>query len=113
MPLEIYRQAAGRAEADLGCPGAASRPHLPVPAHAVTSEKQIPFSLISEGAVRAYLARIEAIDCNGPALRSVILTMPVALAVARQLDSERAAGYWDGDGWLDYLSGRDQRNRRL
>ena len=48
--------------------------------------------LTSERVVQAYLARIEAIDRNGPALRSVISTMPEALVVARQLDAERVAG---------------------
>ena len=48
--------------------------------------------LTSERVVQAYLARIEALDRNGPALRSVISTMPEALAEARQLDVERAAG---------------------
>ena len=48
--------------------------------------------LTSEKVVQGYLARIEAIDRNGPALRSVISTMPEALAEARQLDAERAAG---------------------
>ena len=48
--------------------------------------------LTSERVVQAYLARIESIDRNGPALRSVISTLPEALAVARQLDAERAAG---------------------
>ena len=48
--------------------------------------------LTSERVVQAYLARIESIDRNGPALRSVISTLPEALTVARQLDAERAAG---------------------
>lgn len=40
----------------------------------------------------AYLARIEAIDKNGPALHSVIAVMPDALEQAKLLDSERKAG---------------------
>src|SRR5438132_12144294 len=36
-----------------------------------------------------YLARIEAIDRQGPALHSVIETNPDALAVADRLDAER------------------------
>lgn len=40
----------------------------------------------------AYLARIEAIDRRGPALRSVIATNPDALGMARALDAERLAG---------------------
>jgi len=39
-----------------------------------------------------YLARIDAIDRNGPALRSVIETNPDALAIADRLDAERRAG---------------------
>jgi amidase len=36
-----------------------------------------------------YLARIETIDRNGPAIRSVIETNPDALAIAEELDKER------------------------
>ncbi|WP_066657614.1 MULTISPECIES: amidase [unclassified Sphingomonas] len=46
----------------------------------------------SEALVRAYLARIEAIDRKGPTLRSVIATNPDAIAQARMLDAERRAG---------------------
>ncbi len=45
----------------------------------------------SEQLVRAYLARIDAIDVHGPALRSVISINPNALADARALDAERKA----------------------
>jgi amidase len=45
----------------------------------------------SEQLVQAYLARIEAIDRRGPALRSVISLNPNALAEARALDVERKA----------------------
>jgi amidase len=38
-----------------------------------------------------YLARIEAMDSNGPAIRSVIETNPDALAIAEELDKERKA----------------------
>ncbi|HWW89023.1 MAG TPA: amidase family protein, partial [Vicinamibacterales bacterium] len=38
-----------------------------------------------------YLARIEAIDRNGPALHSVIETNPDALSIADRLDEERRA----------------------
>jgi amidase len=41
--------------------------------------------------VEAYLARIEAIDRSGPALRSIIETNPDALEIAETLDRERAA----------------------
>ena len=50
----------------------------------------------SEGLVKAYLARIEAIDRSGPGLRSVIALNPQALAAARVLDAERRAGHVRG-----------------
>lgn len=43
----------------------------------------------SKQLVQAYLARIEAIDRQGPGLRSVISLNPNALAEARALDAER------------------------
>ena len=46
----------------------------------------------SESLVRAYLARIAAIDRSGPALHSVIAISPRALADARSSDAERRAG---------------------
>jgi amidase len=39
-----------------------------------------------------YLSRIDALDRNGPALRSVIEVNPDALAIAESLDAERKAG---------------------
>ena len=39
-----------------------------------------------------YLSRIEALDRQGPELRSIIETNPQALEIAEQLDAERAAG---------------------
>ncbi|MDB5962265.1 MAG: amidase [Massilia sp.] len=41
---------------------------------------------------RQYLARIAAIDKRGPALNAVIELNPDAIAIARALDAERAAG---------------------
>ena len=41
--------------------------------------------------VERYLARIEALDRNGPAIRSIIETNPDALEIADSLDRERAA----------------------
>lgn len=41
---------------------------------------------------RLYLDRIEALDRQGPALRSVIETNPDALEIAEELDRERAGG---------------------
>jgi amidase len=46
----------------------------------------------SEALVRAYLARIDALDRNGPQLRSVIALNPHALDDARRADAERKAG---------------------
>ncbi|HEX6704738.1 MAG TPA: amidase [Albitalea sp.] len=45
----------------------------------------------AQALVRAYLARIEALDRHGPQLRSVIETDPQALAHAAALDQERRA----------------------
>lgn len=42
--------------------------------------------------VDAYLARIEAIDQNGPTLASVLEVNPDCRTIAKQLDDERAAG---------------------
>ena len=38
---------------------------------------------------QAYLARIEEVNLQGPELRAVIETNPMALAIARALDIER------------------------
>lgn len=46
----------------------------------------------SEALVRAYLARIAAMDRVGPALHAVIALNPDALAQAKALDAERKAG---------------------
>src|SRR6185437_3765168 len=45
--------------------------------------------LSSEEICKLYLARIQALDRNGPELRAVIETNPDALAIARRLDAER------------------------
>ncbi len=42
--------------------------------------------------VEKYMARIDALDRQGPALRSVLEANPEALALADQLDAERKAG---------------------
>jgi amidase len=46
-------------------------------------------SLTAERIVQLYLGRIEAIDRNGPTLRSVIEINPDAIPIARALDAER------------------------
>lgn len=53
-------------------------------------------TLTSEALVRAYLARIAALDRAGPRLNSVIALNPHALADARKLDAERRAGHVRG-----------------
>ncbi|MDF0541928.1 amidase [Sphingobium sp. H39-3-25] len=49
-------------------------------------------TITSEKAVRAYLARIAAMDRKGPRLNSIITLNPHAIAEARALDAERRAG---------------------
>ncbi|MEZ6022244.1 MAG: amidase, partial [Hyphomonadaceae bacterium] len=49
-------------------------------------------AVTSEQLVEAYLARIAAIDEDGPGLNSIIALNPDALEQARALDAERAAG---------------------
>jgi amidase len=46
----------------------------------------------AQSLTQIYLTRIEAIDKNGPAIKSVIEVNPDALAIARALDNERKAG---------------------
>ncbi len=55
-------------------------------------ERQESGELTSERIVQLYLERIEEIDAGAVELRSVIETNPDALAIARELDSERAQG---------------------
>ena len=50
----------------------------------------------SHALVQAYLARIVALDRNGPKLHSVIELNPLARAEAAALDAERAAGHIRG-----------------
>lgn len=49
-------------------------------------------TLTAEALTAAYLKRIEAYDQRGPSINSVITLNPQALAHARELDGERAAG---------------------
>jgi amidase len=46
----------------------------------------------SEDVVREYLARLSMLDRHGPELRSMLALNPSAIADARRLDAERAAG---------------------
>jgi amidase len=50
----------------------------------------------SQSLTQASLARIRAIDRQGPALHSVLETNPDALRIARELDRERRAGHVRG-----------------
>jgi len=80
-------------------PAAASRPSLPeVPAFefdeatiAQLQDAMAKGALTSRRLTEAYLGRIEALDRQGPRLRSVIETDPEALAEAEALDRERRA----------------------
>jgi amidase len=46
----------------------------------------------SERLVELYLQRIEALDQRGPAINNILETNPDAMEIARQRDTERAAG---------------------
>src|SRR6476659_2781382 len=46
----------------------------------------------SRSLVEQYLARIDALDRRGPALRSIVELNPDALAFADRMDAERKAG---------------------
>ncbi len=52
--------------------------------------------LTSQGLVEIYLARIAAIDQDGPGLNAIIEINPEALTIAAQLDAERQAGQLRG-----------------
>ncbi len=49
-------------------------------------------AVTSEALVTAYLARIEALDKNGPHLQAILSLNPEALSIAKELDARRAAG---------------------
>jgi amidase len=53
-------------------------------------------SLTAEKVTAAYLARVAAYDQKGPTINAVILLNPDALATAKALDAERAAGHVRG-----------------
>jgi amidase len=78
--------------------GAAAQPAAPAACgaeEATVAELQAAMAAgrcTSRAIVEAYLARIEALDRRGPALRSVLEVNPDALALADALDRERAAG---------------------
>src|SRR5205807_8037356 len=53
-------------------------------------------ALTARQLAEAYLDRIEAIDRNGPTLRSVLEVNPDALQIADALDRERSEGHVRG-----------------
>lgn len=73
--------------------GLASRTDAQVDLRSATvqalSEALAAGTITSEELVRRYIARIEAYNENGPALRAIISVAPNALEVARALDEER------------------------
>lgn len=104
----IGTSAAGSAGFALTAGGCAP-PSPDVPASGSESDRVSPFELdeitvaelqagmesgerTARSIAEAYLRRIEEIDGRGPELRSIIETNPDALALADELDAERAAG---------------------
>ncbi|MBW4331747.1 amidase [Stakelama sp. CBK3Z-3] len=79
-------QAHAAAPRDVALPKVAERSLADLSAALTSGE------VTSEQLVRAYLARINAMDRKGPALRSVIAVNPQALADAKRSDAERKAG---------------------
>ena len=79
---------------------AAAAPLVPAPVLAQQVEEvsidglraQLAKGVSSEAITRAYLARIAAMDRQGPSLRAVIATNPDAIAQARAADARRKAG---------------------
>jgi amidase len=71
--------------------GLRSRPHADLEEASVAdlSARMTRGELTSRDLVARYIARIDALDRSGPALRSVLETNPDALAIAAQLDAER------------------------
>lgn len=73
----------------LGLAGCSAPAALPERSLTALSDDMAAGRSSSERLVKAYLARIAAIDRAGPTLRSVIATNPDAVAQARALDVER------------------------
>jgi amidase len=101
--LFSYGAAGGVLLAARGAGGATSAAAMaPPPAPAAFELEEVPIAELQKkmvsGAETArsltekYLARIEAVDRQGPNLRSVLETNPEALAIADALDRERKAG---------------------
>lgn len=75
-------------------PGAPAVPQFPLEEITVTELQQGMASgrFTARGIAEQYLQRIHVIDRTGPSVNSVIEVNPDALAIASQLDAERAAG---------------------
>lgn len=86
----------------MGCGPAATTPaaRAPSPSHFALEETTLAElqagmaagTLTSRGITEAYLARIDALDRQGPALRAMLDLNPDALTIADSLDAERQAG---------------------
>jgi amidase len=72
----------------------ARRPHVDLEEASIAqlSARMAAGELTSVALVRGYLERIDAIDRDGPVLRSVLEVNPDAEGIARALDDERRAG---------------------
>ena len=96
MPALRIVMAAMLAALGAGCAADAARPEAEF-AHAEAGIRQLQEAMASgrtssQELVRAYQARIEALDRNGPRLNAYIALNPDALAEAAALDAERRAG---------------------
>ncbi|WIG57597.1 MAG: putative secreted amidase [Ktedonobacterales bacterium] len=75
----------------MGTPGnSAPFPELETAAIASLQAAMTDGQLSARALVEMYLARIEALDTNGPTIRAIIETNPDALSIADALDTERA-----------------------
>jgi amidase len=85
------RRASAAAFLLLGCASAVGAPHEELLGKSIAELKRDLDSgaTTSEALVKAYVERIDAIDRNGPRIRSVLTLNPDALAQARKLDAER------------------------
>lgn len=74
----------------------ANFPSIPAPDASVLAAKIRRGEISAEAAVEAYIARIDAYDQQGPKVQSIIALNPNALAEARLMDQEAAAGNFRG-----------------
>ncbi|HEX7086022.1 MAG TPA: amidase family protein, partial [Vicinamibacterales bacterium] len=91
--LGLVAAAAARTAADNGCADITPAPgELDELTIADLQERMTRGQESARSIVEKYLARIDAVDRGGPALRSVIEVNPDALAIADRLDAERREG---------------------